>query len=154
MKPRTLILVVLIMALLIVAGSCATGKKGYVAIEDEELFGTWINPDYDDTGKNGKIIIKPEGTYDEYDNSNSDSTFLKWGYSITDKWTDSDGNTFYKFIVKDISTEDSDYKHKYYFLAKIDKTGNVYEHVFTYFGQDFPSEVDPNHGHYSIFNRQ
>ena len=39
-----------------------------------------------------------------------------------------------------------------YYLAKIDKTGNVYEYVDS--THDFPSEIDPNHGFYSIHYRQ
>ena len=39
MKSRTLVLVFLIMALLIIAGSCTTGKKAYIAQQDEALYG-------------------------------------------------------------------------------------------------------------------
>ncbi len=57
MKTKTLVsILILVLAVLIIAGSCATGKKAYVAKEDEELFGTWINPDYGGLAKVEKVI--------------------------------------------------------------------------------------------------
>ena len=45
------------MAVTIIAGSCATGKKAYVVKEDEELFGTWINNDSNSTQTFEKLIF-------------------------------------------------------------------------------------------------
>ena len=47
MKTRTLILVFLIMAVLIIAGSCAKRNKSNVAKPNNEQWGTWVNFDYD-----------------------------------------------------------------------------------------------------------
>jgi hypothetical protein len=78
MKSRTFIsILILVFVVMIIAGSCATGKKASVTKEDEVLFGTWINPDYDTTWGYGKIIIKPDGAYDEYKRSSSDSPTTK-----------------------------------------------------------------------------
>jgi hypothetical protein len=33
-----------VLVVLIIVGSCATGKKAYIAEENEELYGTWVNP--------------------------------------------------------------------------------------------------------------
>ena len=144
MKTRTLLFIFILLSAVFVL--FAGGSK------KEELNGTWINPDYDKTWKDGKIIIKPGGTYDEYNMSYSDSPSLKWGYTITDKWTDFDGNIFYKFIVKSIYKEEVVRTSTWYYLAKIDKTGNVYEYNDSVV--DFPSEIDPNHGNYAIHYRQ
>ena len=47
MKTRNLILsVILIFAVLVLLISCAPGKKAYVAKENEEIYGTWVNTEY------------------------------------------------------------------------------------------------------------
>lgn len=46
MKTRTLILVFFIMAVLIIIGSCAKEKPSYL-FKECEIYGTWLNPDYD-----------------------------------------------------------------------------------------------------------
>ncbi len=148
MKSRTLLsILVLVLALLIIAGSCATGKKAYVAKNDEVLYGTWINPEYDEESFPAKIVIKPDGTWDEYAMSKSNRPFGVAEYTITDKWTDSEGTIWYKIIhtffdeksVKDFDT--------YYFLLKIDKTGNVYKALLS--STDYPTEFDPDNLRYN-----
>ncbi len=62
MKNRTLVsILILVLAVLIIAGSCVSGKKAYVAKEDEEIYSTWINPDYDDSRELPKKIFYPDG---------------------------------------------------------------------------------------------
>ena len=100
MKTRALtLIVILIFALIVILGSCETGKKVKMTKEDEEFVGTWINPDYDETKTMVKIIIKTNGTWDEYEMSYDDRPFFKCVYTITDKWIDYDGNRFYKIII-------------------------------------------------------
>jgi hypothetical protein len=148
MKTRSLVsILILVLALLIVVGSCATGKKAYVAKEDEELFGTWINPDYDASWIHAKIVVKPDGTWSEYKMSYDDKPLLKGEYTINDKWTDSDGYNFYKIIL-------TAHYMPYYILSKIDKTGNVYEDLWS--TVEMPSEFDPDNKLYiyRIYYRQ
>ena len=48
MKTKTLVLIlILTFTLLIIAGSCATQKQAYIPKINEELYGTWVNTDYD-----------------------------------------------------------------------------------------------------------
>jgi hypothetical protein len=47
MKPIATVSIMILV--LVTGGSCATGKKVYVSKEDEELFSTWVNPDYDES---------------------------------------------------------------------------------------------------------
>jgi len=152
MKVFTFVsILILVLAVLIFTGSCATGKKASMAQEDEVLCGTWVNLDYDKTWKDGKIIIKPDGTYNEYDRSDSNGAG-EWGYTIMNKWTDSDGNTFYKYIVKSIYKEEKVRTPTWYYLARIDNTGNVFEYVDS--ALDFPFEIDLEHPNYAIHYRQ
>ncbi len=159
MKTRTLILVFLIMAVLIIAGSCATGKKAYEAKEDEELFGTWVNleelrraeeTEYDDRGQARKIVFHPDGTLDFYWTSTStrkgDGTF-----SIIEKWTDDEGNIWYKSIQKVPSLNMIAHA-----LTKISNSGNTMESSFKTSGE-FPTLLDPNDlrvSNYEIYYRQ
>jgi len=152
MKTRSLVsILILVLALLIIAGSCATGKKAYIAKEDEELFGTWVNPDYDASWIYAKIVIKPDGIWEEYSLTYSDRPIYKGEYTITDKWTDSDGYTFYKNIITGI---DKEYHRLYNVLSKIDKTGNVYEDLWSTI--EMPPEFDPDNKLYNhrIYYRQ
>jgi hypothetical protein len=133
MKTRTFVAILIFyLSVMVIADSCVTGKKASSSKEDEVLCGTWVNLDYDKTWKYGKIVIKPDGSYDEYDKSESVGGG-KLGYAITEKWTDS---------VR-VPT--------WYYLARIDSTGNVFEYVDS--GLDFPTEIDLNHPNYAIHYR-
>ena len=48
MKTRMYVAIfVFMIAVLIIAGSCATQKQAYIPKTNEELYGTWVNTDYD-----------------------------------------------------------------------------------------------------------
>jgi hypothetical protein len=128
LKPRTLMsILILVFAMLIMMGSCATSKKAYVAKEDEELFGIWINFQYDGTNKYSKVQINPDGTWFEYINSYDEKPPFRGEYTIIEKWTDSEGYIYYKTIVErnDVASD------PLYILSKIQKDGNVYEDIWT-----------------------
>ena len=147
MKTSTLIsFIIFTIAALIIAGSFAMGQDVYVVKEDEELFGTWINLDRDG---DAKLVIEYNGTWKEYKRGyyNKPNTYAE--YTITEKWTDSDGNTYYKAIAIDI-----EFDITYYILSKINKSFTVYEDVWS--TEHMPSEFDPNNirYHYRIYYRQ
>ena len=57
MKTRTLISVlILIMAVLVIAASCATDKMAYIS-KEYEIYGTWVNPDYKKEMQHGKWVF-------------------------------------------------------------------------------------------------
>lgn len=161
MKSRKAILigtVILIAAALI--GSCVK-TPSYEAKEDEEIYGTWVNTSYSDTMQEGddqahtlanyaqKIITTNEGTYEIYNGVNDIVPISKIQYTITEKWTDSDSNIWYKIASK--------YKTEYterarLGLNKIDNTGSTWEIVIA--KDDYPTQIDPNHPEYRIYYRQ
>ena len=144
MKTRTYVsILILVLTVLIILGSCATGKKAYVAKEDEELYGTWINTDYDEAVTYSKIIIKSDGTYNEYASSYSDVPIIIGDFTINDKWAESDGSIFYEFVV----IKRSDPHNPIYVLSKIDKASTVYEDLRTTI--HMPTEFDPDDWHYT-----
>ena len=68
MKPRTFVsILILILAVFIIIGSCATKRK---AVSDEDFFevwsGTWINTDYSGSDLGQKTINHPDGTSEWY----------------------------------------------------------------------------------------
>ena len=65
-NQKPVLIIALILSLFIVVGGIASGQDVYVVKEDEKLFGTWVNTDYDGRGKYAKIIMKFKNTWDEY----------------------------------------------------------------------------------------
>jgi hypothetical protein len=100
MKSRTFVSIpILVLALLIIAGSCATGKKAYVASDDEKLYGIWINPDYDEKAIPGRIIYEPKGVARSYCAVSDTEERLSWKFTIADKWIDDEGTIWYKLLI-------------------------------------------------------
>jgi hypothetical protein len=152
MKTRTLIsILILVFATLIIMESCATSKKAYVAKEDEVLYGTWINTEYDASWIYAKIIIKQDGTWDEYSLTYSDRPVYQGECTITNKWTDSEGYILYKSVITRIGKPSY---RSYYVFSKIDKTGKVYEDLWSTI--QMPTEFDPDNTNYNyrIYYRQ
>jgi hypothetical protein len=144
MKTRMFVsILILTLAVLIVIGSCATGKKA-VKAPMEPFYLTWTNPDYNTAQKYAKLIFKPDGTYTLY--SHTDITIYagSYKYTIAESWMDSDGKKYYKVEVVAGSDE--------YHLYRLDETDSVFERVWSKI--EFPSEINPNHLNYSIYYRQ
>jgi len=156
MKTRMLVLIsFLVLGVLIVAGSCATGKKAYVVQEDEELFGTWINPDYDEKMTAAKIIYEPDGVSRGFGTANTTMEAWNAKFTITDKWIDDEGIIWYKLFGTDMKVgSHSIPQSDYYYLCKISDSGRVFE--FSRSSDDYPPEVNPDNLRYPtrIYYRQ
>jgi len=145
MKTRTLILVFLIMAVLIIAGSCAEEKPDYLS-KEYELYGTWVNTEYSDNPSwHPKMVFNPNGITDHYTSITATKPTPSYGqFFITNKWSDSKGNIWYTFIYHlDIE--------KVYILAKISNSGKTMELIMS---TDYPKEMDPESTQYQFYNRQ
>ena len=152
MKTRNLILsVILIFAVLVLLMSCATGKKAYVAKENEEIYGTWVNTEYGtmEAAFWQKIINRSDGTSELYEGM-ADIAHATSKYIIIDKWTDSEGNIWYK-IIREFG-EKAYGEKPYYELHKISNSGLIWEYVFSF--DNYPTEIDSNHPYYLIYYRQ
>ena len=157
MKTRTFVLIaVLILALLMVAGSCATGKKAQMPEEDlyKKLKGTWVNEVYSPIsgvigmGWPAKWVVYSDGTYEWFGES-SDTARIGYGEyeAIVDSWTDSEGNFFYKATFNVHLTTSVLYQ-----LGTISSSGTEWEFVMS--GINFPPEIDPKHGQVAFYSRQ
>ena len=147
MKSRTLILVALIMAVLIIAGSCAKEKPDYIS-KEYEIYGTWVNPEYEKQGSYQKVVFHPHGKIDFYPAIDSTKSLVHGEFVITNKWTDSDGNVSYTII----SRFDWDPLSWYYGLTKISNSGKTSERQRSI--SDYPSEFDTSNANYRIYYRQ
>ena len=146
MKTRTFVSIMfLVLSIMVIAGSFATGQDVDVAKVDDKLFGTWVNLDYDKTWRYAKVVRTPERAYEEYKMSYSEMPVLKGEYTIEEKWTDSKGYTYYKITV-------TAHGALYYILSKIDKAGNKYEDVWSTLSM--PTGIDPENALYRIYYRQ
>jgi hypothetical protein len=156
MKSRTFVLILIfVLSVLFIVGSCAT-KKGVVAEKeyyiskfDEELYGTWINEEYNSAAYKGKKRLYHWGYYEDYRPADSEVVQYKGTIVIVDKWTDSEGNIWYKTYYR-ISGSSTIFHE----LDKISNNGNTWEYAYT--SVDFPSESDlnPDNTRYRIYYRQ
>jgi hypothetical protein len=139
MKSRTLLsILILVLAVLIIAGSCATQKKAsyekgfYIPTRDDVIHGIWINMDYSgDAFQCQKIVMSHWGYYEIYPLVENLTASQTGTFILVDKWIDTEGNTWYKDYVRDAS-------HVMFELDKISNNGTIWEYV--YYSQAFPTE--------------
>jgi hypothetical protein len=150
MKTRTFVsILILVLAVLIILGSCATTKK--VAKKDYRFFsGIWVNEEYNSHPFMAKYVIFSDGTFDAYNNLTDTGKHGSGHYIIVDKWTDSEGNRWYKMHVWGGVVVEG--KPDMYELDKFSNSGNVWE--FISLTGDFPPELDKSQFRYHIYYRQ
>ena len=145
------VLILIAAALMI---SCAT--KPYVAKEDEEIFGTWVNTSY----RQGmgasywasywqKIVHNPDGTIEGYMYA-VDIAHFTGAYAIIAKWTDSQGNILYKLMTR--WGDKTSGETTLYELHRVSNSGLTLEYITSL--DDYATEIDPNHREYHIYHRQ
>ena len=145
MSSRTLVVSATVIVLSIfVTGGWAQQK--YVPRADEELYGTWTNGQNSGDWFRPQKLVLTANQYAEYCNTEALPTFT-WRLRIDDKWTDTDGNIWYKVFAigtgcfKGHSTQE---------LYKLSKSGTVMERALemTTTGKDdptlYPKGIDPN----------
>jgi hypothetical protein len=136
----------LVIVFIVVLAGCATSNKAYKKAFKEEMVGTWVNTDYDNmNSKWAKVVIKQYGMFEGYNEAQA-TEFWKANISITDRWTDSEGNIFYKTIHAPIAGE------KWYELWKLSNSGTVWELVWDVF--EYPTDINPNNSGYLIYYQQ
>ena len=146
MRTRKFVLgLILVLAVLVISGSCATGKKA-VKAPIESVYGTWANLDYNTKDYTAKCKIRPDGIIEVA--SHTELEYHQWDditFTIIESWMDSDGNKYYK-------VDDAHGIDTWYELWRINEIDSVLEYVWSKI--DYPSEIDPNHPNYRILYRQ
>jgi hypothetical protein len=155
MKTRTFVsILILVLAVLIIAGGCATGKKAQMPEEElfKKLSGTWVNEEYNQiSGVIGmgwpvKLVVYSDGTYEWFGEASDRIGYGEYE-AIVDTWTDSRGNLFYKATFNvHLSTS------VFYQFGMINSSGTEWESVAS--GVNFPAEIGPKYGLHAFYYRQ
>ena len=90
----------LLIAVLAVCAACVTQSEPVIG-KDFEIFGTWVNDEYDKPGPvwPPKVVVHPNGTTDVFVTSAATEPFTHGKVVLTSKWFDHDGNAFYTAIL-------------------------------------------------------
>ena len=145
-------LILVIILLFTVSVSFAGGK---ISIDD--IYGTWVNADYNEKGQYAKEIDHPDGTYDCYQKLTDTEPTWIGEKTIIDNWYDKEGNLWIKWTIF-WEEERSSYKQPVgsnpnsYGLFKFSDSGKVRESVRS--NKDYPDEMSPIGGNYAIHYRQ
>ena len=123
MKTRMLIsIIILVLAVLIIAGSCATRKKALSIEEASEIrSGIWVNELY-----TGPLVVRyPDGRYEEYYDLQQERLAVSGTSKIYESWRDSEGVLWYKAQYQDSVGREG------YELVKISNSDNTLENIIT-----------------------
>ena len=127
------------------------GEKAYTPKDNEELCGTWENPTYSDPrhfGFQRKYIFRIDMTFERFDWLQGKYVGeISCTYKITNKWTDSKSNVWYKIHWKSIYTD-------HYGLFKISDSGEKCEFVSEPIEYGYPKKIDPQWDSYRVYYRK
>ena len=147
MKTRTYVsILILALAVLIIAGGCATDKMAYIS-KEYEIYGTWINPDHKPVLQRAKLVIYPNGDMEHY-HSITGTSFGHSEFFITNKWIDSTGVIWYTLIV----AWGSFYHGPDYWLCKISDSGKTLE--VTVSNSDYPKKIDQTTEYHILYRKE
>jgi hypothetical protein len=142
---------VLLLSVAVFPTSYAKDREFFVPSDNEEIYGTWVN-----TGYSGeltwaqKYIHYTWGYCEYYSEMESKNPLIGWDCTSTlvDKWTDAEGNIWYKEF------ERYQMGDRWYQLVKISNNGTTLE--FTWNKRDFPVAADltQDSATYRIYYRQ
>jgi hypothetical protein len=125
---------------------------GISLVGAEELYGIWKNEDYNKadtewgTTRFAKLVFNQEGTLAIYNNTTTKTKSLMGPFEITEKWTDTDGNIWYKLST---SLKGASSAEPYYWTVSISNSGKTLEYGFS--GSDYPNEKDLKNAYYHGF---
>jgi hypothetical protein len=162
MKTRMVFLGTLVILLSIIPFGAYAQEK-YVPKENEELYGTWTNQSANSAQPQKTVNF--DGGYKDYEKiSDTINPYEEGTEQIVEKWTDSEGNIWYKTlttvtfgITPSGPYKGYDYKGwKFQSLEKLSKSGSVREvmsvRVSDFSPKLYPRKIDPD-GDYMRFYR-
>ena len=119
----------------------------------EELSGTWINMEYKDIydpeeSQKQKVVFHADGKFESFKATSESKADYKAVYKIEEKWTDKDGNIWYKYRMTEKSWDWPDT----FYLSKISDSGKVKEYQSEL--EYFPKKIDPSRAAYRKYNRE
>jgi hypothetical protein len=123
MKTRMLVsILILVLAVLIIAGSCATRKKA-ISIEDAAIIrsGKWVNESYIEE----MTIFYLDGRFELYYTPQGEKLFESGTSDIYESWRDSEGILWYRAHYQNNVGQEG------YILGKVSNSDNTLEFIFT-----------------------
>ena len=132
-------LTILIMLAFITNFSYISAQKAYVAKENEELYDTWVNEDYNSSSRHAIHEYKSDGTWIVYQKTTDEIPYEDGTYTITEKWTDRYGDVCYKITWKAPLFGSSGYG-----LNCISDSGSIMESANSL--SDYPIQIDRTKG--------
>jgi len=162
-KGRWLLMILLILSLILVLATCATtGKRG---VYEKELYGLWINPEYDTSAGKGikpylfpgkwlwfefnkKVGVIP---YDKTTDADDDwGAYIPHWYDVNSEWVDDSGAIYFNLTWIWIVSQQEGYE--YYIFLKLSPDKLQLEFVLS--EEEFPSEIDTSDDSYHIYYRE
>ncbi len=116
--------------------SFAHSEESYVPKENEQIYGIWVNEEYNATKVYARWDWNSDGTWAGYPKTTGEPN-QEGPYSITEKWTDAEGNVWYKVKWKNKWIGNTGFG-----LLKISDSGATIEASYLY--TDYPAKIDPN----------
>jgi len=142
------ILSFVLVAFFVLIPSAAIAQDRYVPQPKEEIYGTWTNEKNIVSWVHPQKIVISQDTMEVYEKLASSLPPDKVIWSIVDRWTDSEGNVWYKANGTGTSGAKG---YKWEELYKLSKNATILERAFVAlpFGSDFdpsqyPTQIDPN----------
>jgi len=131
----------------------------YTPKPNEELYGTWINKTYSGHYAPGDVHPQKElldsAGYTVFRLTDDFAKYWTGPEQIVGRWTDSEGNIWYK--THKFNWSDGKKDVAAHLLYKLSKSATVRESVFvirdTYNPDAFPKKIDPKDTSYTIYNR-
>jgi len=101
-QTRTLAsILILVLAVLIIAGSCATGKK-MITVDDamKQFEGIYVNTEYSGlkTTQPQKYVITSDGRVEDWSIATNEYPSFRDQYTVVESWADSKGNMYLSLI--------------------------------------------------------
>jgi beta-lactamase regulating signal transducer with metallopeptidase domain len=137
----------------LLAVTCATSRAA--AKPDDSLYEIWVNKEYEGrVDLSAKFVSYPTGKTLLYDHVSDSEPSYEGTYTITEAWTDSDGNHWCKvrWTNKDYPATPQAQEYKGFSLCRTNASGTVYEEVWSM--AQYPTELSPIGGTYGIWHRQ
>jgi hypothetical protein len=151
---KSLLAMAISAAFIFSAMNVQAGEKPYAPKDNEELYGSWVNADYSaekgftDRMQTQRIVFRADWTFERFAWVDRDVSEWKDWYKITKKWTDSEGNVWYKIHWQIF------YLREQCGLFKISNSGRKCEFVSDPIEYGYPKKIDPHAFSYRVYYRK
>ena len=143
-KSRLRPIMILVCAVLIIAGSCATRQKAISEMDFLNAYsGTWFNPERSGIGFDfQKLVVHADGSWDVYANNIIKERISHGDLTLIDSWKDADGVIWYRLSKYTIERD------PIFEYGRISDSGETLEFIFVA-GTETIKKWEPDNPHYN-----